>query len=240
MDPAAAQPLTTIAFKMAAFDWKWRESELAFRDAIVSNPGYATARHWYGFFCLTPQRRVKAAIEELTRACALDPLSPAIGTHLGCVLYFRRSYREAVDQHLRAIELDPSFHLAYWHLAFSYTQLSLFDEANAALNQAKDLGCGESSYLAAFGYLQAAAGNTQESERQLAALRRLAEKSYVSPVSVALVHAALNDRDSAFQWLDLAMRERSSRLIHIKVEPAFDKLKTDPRFISVLSTLDLL
>jgi tetratricopeptide (TPR) repeat protein len=174
------------------------------------------------------------------RACVLDALSPAIGTHLGCVLYFRRSYREAAEQHQRAIELDPSFHPAYLQLALAYIQLSQFDEALSALRQARDLGCSEPSFLEALGYLYAAAGNKEAAVDQLASLSRVSGEVYVSPVSIAVVHTALGDRDSAFHWLDLAIRERSSRLIHVKVEPAFDNLKTDPRFVSILSALDLL
>jgi len=52
--------------------------------------------------------------------------------------------------------------------------------------------------------------------------------------------AADRNRRRCFPISDAAVRERSCRLIEIKVEAAFDKLKTDPRFVSNLSALDLL
>jgi tetratricopeptide (TPR) repeat protein len=240
VDGSMAEALTARAFKTAAFDWNWKESESLFRAAIASKPQYATAHDWYGFCCLAPQRRLTAAIEEIMRACALDPLSPAVITHLGCLLYFRRRYHQAVEQYLRALESDPTFHLAYWHLSSAYVQLSQFDEASVALDRARSLGCGEQPFRWAWAHLQARAGNKNEAEKTLERLTALSKTQYVSPVSLALVHSSLGHVGFAFECLNAAMRERSCRLIHIKVEPAFDALKTDPRFIGVLTNLHLL
>jgi tetratricopeptide (TPR) repeat protein len=240
LDSARTEVLATDAFRKAAYEWKWKDSEAGFRKAIGATPQYATARHWYGIFCLASQRRLRAAKEEMMRACTMDPLSPAIGTHLGSILYFQRAYREAAEQCLRALELDPSFHLAYWHLGFIHVQLSQFDDAFAAFRQAEMLGCSEPVAMGSLAFCHASAGNRPEATRLLDSLQRRSSMEYVSPVAHALIHAALGNTGEAFQYLDAAVQERSCRLIHVKVEPGFDKLKTDPRFIRILSTIDLL
>ncbi len=239
IDPRSPEALTAIACKKALYDWDWQGSEAGFRAALAAGPRYATARHWYGFFCLAPQRRLSAAREEVVRAAALDPLSAVIGTHLGCILHFQRRYSEAVDQYLRSIELDPTFHLAFRRLGFTYVQLSRFDEALRAFTHARDLGCSRESTEVAVAYLHASAGNGEKSGKILSTLRTSAA-NYVSPAGIALVHTALGDPNAAFLSLDEAIQDRSCGLVHIKVEPEFDKLKTDPRFFSLLSKLNLL
>ena len=57
--------------------------------------------------------------------------------------------------------------------------------------------------------------------------------------SAAVVLAGLNDRDRAFQWLDLAFRSRDPVIGYLKVDPRFDNLRSDPRFAKLLLTVGL-
>jgi tetratricopeptide (TPR) repeat protein len=238
--PTLSQALTTRAFEAAAFEWNWDNSEREFRRAISADPQYATAHHWYGFYCLAPQRRLSEATEELVAACALDPLSPVIRTHLGRVLYFERKYPEAIEHYRQAIEMDPGFCLAYWHLGLVFTQVSRFDEAFGVLRQAHNLGYGEWQTLWATGYVHAKCGNRGEALKVIEQLRNPGTDDYVSPVGLALLHVGLKDVDQAFECLQAALKERTSRLIHLKVEPAFDPLKTDFRFGELMKAMNLL
>jgi tetratricopeptide (TPR) repeat protein len=240
IDESLAQASTTLACKQALHAWDWTAAEASFRNSIARNPRYATARHWYGIFCLAPQRRLAAAVNEIANAFELDPLSSIIGTHLGTMLYFRRQYREAIEQYQRALEVDPGFHLAYWHMGFAYAQLSQFDSALRALNQARELGHSSQATAGALGYVYGYMGRMSEAQQMLGDLEKLGATSYVSPVNFALIHTAMNNLDAALQWLVTAKEDRASRIVHIKVEPCFDRLKTDSRFLTILSSLDLL
>lgn len=240
IEPSCIQASATLACKQALYDWNWTSAELSFRDAVTRGPRYATARHWYAIFCLAPQRRLRAALTEVTNACELDPLSSAIGTHLGSILYFRRQYQEAIEQYQRAIEVDPGFHLAYRHLGLAYAQLAQFDNALRVLNQALEIGHRETAAIAALALVYGGMGRTSDAEHLLDDLKKRSATAYVSAVNFALIHTALNDHDAAFEWLNKAREEHASRIVHLKVEPAFDRLKTDGRFLSILSSLNLL
>ena len=52
--------------------------------------------------------------------------------------------------------------------------------------------------------------------------------------NIAVTYAALGDKDQAFAWLEKAFAERSDSLTLIKVDPAFDSLRSDPRFANLL------
>ena len=45
-----------------------------------------------------------------------------------------------------------------------------------------------------------------------------------------MAFAGMGERDSAFHWLDLALEDHSEPLTLLKVDPAFDPLRSDPRF----------
>jgi hypothetical protein len=65
------------------------------------------------------------------------------------------------------------------------------------------------------------------------------KKSYVSPFDLALIHAALGEKDEAFALLDKAIAERSTFLVYTKWEPRLDPLRSDPRFKQVLTQIGL-
>lgn len=54
-----------------------------------------------------------------------------------------------------------------------------------------------------------------------------------------MIYAALGERDEAFAWLSKAYDDNSTWLIELKVEPAWDNLRSDPRFESLLDRVGL-
>jgi len=49
----------------------------------------------------------------------------------------------------------------------------------------------------------------------------------------------LGETDRAFDWLGEAVEERSSLLVWLKVVPAFDPIRGDPRFEKLLAAVGL-
>ncbi len=72
----------------------------------------------------------------------------------------------------------------------------------------------------------------------LQTLKQLSHSSHVSPASIALVYANLDDPDEAFAWLELAFEERAAYLRLLKVDPLFDPLRPDPRFQDLLERMN--
>lgn len=68
----------------------------------------------------------------------------------------------------------------------------------------------------------------------LDALLALSRQRYVAPVNIAAVYVGIGDRDRAFAWLDKAFDDHSQWLSEIRVDPAFDPVRADPRFTNLL------
>ncbi len=62
---------------------------------------------------------------------------------------------------------------------------------------------------------------------------------YVSAYSIAGVYAGLDDKDQTFQWLEKSYQEHNPDLIPIKVDPLFDNVHEDQRFVELLRRMGL-
>ena len=60
-------------------------------------------------------------------------------------------------------------------------------------------------------------------------MRAASRIHYVPPYFFAMVHAALNDKNQAFSWLEKAFNEHDPYLTRLKVDQAMDPLRSEPR-----------
>jgi tetratricopeptide (TPR) repeat protein len=80
--------------------------------------------------------------------------------------------------------------------------------------------------LASLGHAYASAGMRTEAEEILRKLREISQSRYVAPYWMALMHAALEERQAAFEWLDQARGIADSWEVWLAVEPRFDALRS--------------
>jgi hypothetical protein len=61
----------------------------------------------------------------------------------------------------------------------------------------------------------------------------------VSAWGLAALHAGLGDVDEAFRWLDIAVEERATGLMFLRVHPRLDRIRPDPRYKALVRRLGL-
>ena len=69
--------------------------------------------------------------------------------------------------------------------------------------------------------------------------KQLANHRYVDPADIAYDYAALGDKEQTFAWLDKAAAEKSGGLEVIKVVPAMDPWRSDPRYLDLLKRIGM-
>jgi serine/threonine protein kinase/Flp pilus assembly protein TadD len=245
IDPQLAEAHTSLAKIKLSYEWDWAGAENEFRRALELKPGYATAHQWYGVY-LSEMGRHDESLEHRRRALELDPLSLSISTGLARAYFWARRYDEAIAHLQNALERDPKYADTHWSFGLAYEQKKMYDEAVAAFQRAISLSKtaefpeGKPEMIAALGHAYAVAGRRDDALRILEQLNELVgRQSYVSPYSIALIHAALGDKEQAFEWLERAYRERDESFIHLKVDPRLDHLRDDPRFAEMLRLIKL-
>ena len=148
-----------------------------------------------------------------------------------------RQYDRAIETELRCIRRNPKIFWSHVILGWAYQQKGMHREALAELQEGVKLTKGMPFTLAAFGQALAAAGDSRGAENVLSQLHERARSVYVSAYDIALIHAALGDKDAAFRWLDTARQERSSFLPYVTWDRRADVLRSDPRFDQLLQQL---
>ncbi len=237
MDDRLAEAHTSLAYAMWNYDWDWGGAERENKRSIELNPNYATGHHWYGLFLIILGKH-EEAVRELKRALDIDSLSLIINTKLGVTYYYDREYGPAVDQLRKTIEMDPRFPLAHLYLGLCYEQLGKFQEAITEFQKGLELG-ENPWFTASLIHAYGRSGRRLEAQQQLTKLLEAAKTKFVSPYFVATAYAGLGDKDRAFQWLDTAYRDRVDWMTYLKVDPALDPLRADPRFADLVHRVGL-
>jgi serine/threonine-protein kinase len=239
LDPHSAEAHTSLAHVRATQDWDWAGAEREFQRAIQLNPRYPTAHHWYAMSCLVPLARLDEALEQMLLAQSLDPVSSIIARDVAVIYTYRRDFEAALEQCDQTIELNPHFAPAYLTLGLIQEQRKDFDESAAAFQRAADLSPNTPRMHGALARTLALSGKTDQA---LAALQTLQERSrtrYVSPFEFVTIYFALGDTDLGYLWLHKACDDRSFELLALKVDPRFDTLRDEERFIAALARVGL-
>ena len=213
----------------------WEGEERHYKRAIELNPNYATAHQWYSTL-LAALGRMDEAVHEIRTAEALDPLSHAILTTGAIICNMARDVDDSLRHLKRALELEPDFTSAVAMSGYVYAQRGMIDEALKANDwMLEKYGGGEGNIT---GHRSAIYGLTGDEEKSRELLTQAIAEGADAGL-IAYIHAGLGDIDEAFDWLNRAIDEGSGWGFYLKVDPAVDNLRSDPRFPKLLERIGL-
>ncbi|MEP6703271.1 MAG: tetratricopeptide repeat protein [Acidobacteriota bacterium] len=237
LDPTLGEAHAVLGNVAMYFEWDWTTSEREYKRAIELNPNYATAHHWYGE-SLAAVGRFEESYAEYARAKELDPLSLPISSDLGMAHFFARDFDGAVEYLKKTVELDPTFVRTHFYLVGVYEEKGMFAEAIDArqrglLLAGRNVEKVSSGMKRLSGALAASGPQGYWKEALSLTLSEVEKGEPINPVEVALLYAKLGENDKAFEWLEKGFRERRSAMIFLKVDPGWDSLRSDPRFVDL-------
>ncbi|HEX9106873.1 MAG TPA: tetratricopeptide repeat protein, partial [Longimicrobiales bacterium] len=238
LNPQLAEAHTPLAYASMHYLWAWRQAEAQFQRAIALDPRYVHAHHWYSHY-LMATRRVEESLAESRRALELEPVDIIINVHLAWHYWLAGLHEEAVEQCARTAELDPR---DQWAPFFSGLALASHGDVSRAVEEhrkALELSGGNTVMLAGLGHTYAAAGDSAAARAIADRLAREHAPRHVCAYELAVIHAALGERDQAFDWLDRAYVERSAWLPYLAVDPRNEPLRGDARFRTLLHAVGL-
>ena len=236
LDDALSEAHNAMA-AVCALEWDWLNSKKESEKAIELNHGSAGAHHRYALF-LNYTKRPDEAIREIKLAQELDPLSLVMNTDEGLGYYYAGRYDEAIAAYRRALDLDPNYVAAREYIGRVYAAKGMFTEALEEFQKAVTLS-DRPDLLAYLGYIYAATGKKVEAQKTLGELNRLSKQKYVPPYDIAVMYAALGQKDQAFAWLERMVAEHSIYITQLPLEPVLNPLRSDPRFNDLLRRVGL-
>lgn len=242
LDDGVADAHAVLGAEKAAFEFDWPAARVQMKRAIELNPNSAYAHFVFSLYYLTPRGESTEAIAEMKKVLELDPLSPTYNTNLAFSYYFARDYEQSLAQYKRTLHDYPDFLVAHGQLVWLYAQRDDYPSAITELTKTRllegqppqTIATDELALRKAFadrgkqGFWGAMRATITSAEYEAA-------EDFFSPQ----VYARLGDVDNAVATLQRCYEQRVFFTIFIKVDPAYDSLRSDPRFLNLVRRMGL-
>jgi serine/threonine-protein kinase len=238
LDPNLADAHCSLGIFRNAFDWDSEACGRSLNRCLELDAGHAAGRREYGVAYLTPLGRIEEARGWLMEARELDPLSPQILFRLGENAWFAGQPELALANAAHAIELDRQFTPAHWILALAAADLGRWDQADAALTQAKASSVPIYSGAVEV-WVRAAQGRLADARRVMRELLALRSREYCSDACLAFALLGLGERQPALQLIVEAIKARDPHLRLLGVGPVWRGLAEDPAWPQLLRLVRL-
>jgi adenylate cyclase len=236
--------------------------------ALELDPGLASA--WVNLANLlsTVDWDYAAAGEAIRKALDLEPGNSTVQGLAGDYAKYMGRFDESIAHYKKAIELDPMYYSTYNRLSGAYIRIGRLNEAEEAVRKALYLqpdlpnvhGNLSDIHLRRGETEQALVEAEQENEpiwkgfqmiQVLFALGRLEEsdqllQQYIDDnrefwaYQVADLYAFRGETDKAFEWFEIARRQRDPGFSWILSDPLLGDLYQDPRWEPLLESVGLL
>jgi eukaryotic-like serine/threonine-protein kinase len=236
LDARLGEAHTALAQVKMMFDWDWRAAEEEVKRAIELSPNDARAHARYASYLLF-MHRLDEALVEITRARRLDPLAPEAHQFTAWWFVEKNQLDRSIEELHTGMELEPNRLILHEMLADSYHDLGRYQEALAESQKAYEIS--ESPLLRLqIAHMLVHLGKADQARKIVAELRDQARNTAAS-YKIAKTYAALERREEAIEWLELAYQARASDLLCMHLDHDFDFLNSDPRLQDLVKRIGL-
>lgn len=235
LDPDFAEAYALLAEVLCLDDWNHIEAEKLHRRSLELDPKSSFVHRSYALH-LGHLGQFDESIAQIKTAIDLDPNSAYDQQNLGMLLYYARRYDEAIVHLEQVREMFPDHQQTHAWLANSYRAKGEYQKALENLLRTPE---GKKTDLATETEWRNAIDEAGWLGLQRLRIKTALQSKEWSPIGIAGMAAALGDNDLAFAQLEEACKRRIWSAVWINVNPAFDPIRSDPRFQEILRRVNL-
>ncbi|MGI8788905.1 MAG: protein kinase domain-containing protein [Pyrinomonadaceae bacterium] len=217
--------------------WDWNAAESNFKRALELNSNNVNAHMFYAHFLSNTGRHAEA-LAEIKQARELDPLFPFAGALEGQFLLHAGRTDEALTRLQKTFELAPNFWMPHAFISSVYIEKGMYDEAIAEARKANEFSPAQTWSIALEGYALAKSGKRDEARNLINKLMQLSNERFIPAVHIALIYNGLGETDKALEWLEKAYEQHDPKMAFLKVEPKWNNLRNEPRFIDLMRRMN--
>ncbi|EFK96776.1 serine/threonine protein kinase [sediment metagenome] len=215
----------------ACFEWNWTGAKTAWQHSVELNPNNVMALLSFSIN-RSSWRDFDYAKKLVKRAQIVDPLYD-YGEFCAALPDFATAKFDRVIARLsKYLALDPPFWWGLWTLWRAY---SLIDNRGKAVE-----ACKKSYIVSGRSIIAEAMENAGIDNAFLTAATILADyyqQKYTSPYDIATLFIHAGKKEEAIYWLDKSIEDVDPRLHFIDVDPDWQGMRDDKRFVKYLKTI---
>jgi tetratricopeptide (TPR) repeat protein len=239
LDNTLAEAHNALAEFKYQYDFDWSGAEEHFKQAISLDPNAADIRLAHGWYLMCAGLFEKADAE-MQKAHELYPSSLDIGRARGMLLFYQRQYDKAIKHYQRMREVEPKSHRTNMYMSMAYQQKGMYGEAvEEFLEHGRTIGFLKPEEILGLRKAFQTSGWQGFLRQRLVVANEKPKSLYIPPTIRAGIYGLLGDKDPAFAWLEKAIEDRDPDMSQIKINPAYDSLRSDPRFNRLLQRVNL-
>jgi TolB-like protein/cytochrome c-type biogenesis protein CcmH/NrfG len=237
LDPANCEAQVVLADVARMLDFDWRAAAQGYQSALAANPSSELAHR--GYSCLLSlEGRYDEAIRAAEVARELDPLCLVPGMTVAWTCYAAGQFEKAIAECRHTLEMRAAY-VPAWRL-LGAAQLACGDTAGAvaSLEEARHRAGDNPQVLSWLANALAAAGRRDHAMALISSIRDN-DSVWVSSYHLAVAYVGAGSLDAALESLAQAYVDRDPALANVAVEPSFESLRGDRRFIELLRSINL-
>ncbi len=235
LEPNSSDAHATMGNIALQFDHDWGRAEAEFDRAISLNPNNATALTFLTLLLISLERFDEAR-ENVRRAVRLDPA----GNHhreFAWIEMESGNFDAAIRLGEEERDRHPALFAAHFFLGMSYLaagrRADALREADTPLIEADETDRFDHALL------NAVLGRPDEGREILRVDERGESKEYNSGTDLAMLYAAVGEKEKALALLEKDSREGDQLLWLYYRAVFFDSIRDDPRFVALLRQFGL-
>jgi adenylate cyclase len=233
LNPESGETCTVLGGVRAWFEYRRDEAYRLYDRALKLQPGLART-YRYRAMALLCQGDIEGAESGLRRSIELDPLCASDCARRAYVNYVNGDLTSAIADIEQSFELDRDYPEARFYQGLLRFRQEDYGGVTECLSQSQfpfDIGVLAAAY--------ARQGRKSLARGCVERLTRLAASQYVSPLAEAFAAIGMKDFELGFQRLNEAIEDKTAFVNLLGIEPFFEPLRSDQRFIRLLKRLNL-
>jgi len=231
IDENLSEAYDLLGLYNACFEWKWNEAQLAWQHSVGLSPNNVMALLSYSIN-RSSWREFDFARKLVARAQEIDPLWDYGEISAALPDFCTTKYDKVVNRFSKYLELDPPF---WWGLWYLWRTLSIMNRKDEAVEACKKsfISIGLNDIIQAMD--KAVVYNAFETAaRSMADIYKF---HYTSPYDIALLFSHAGKQEEALNWLEKSIEDIDLKLHFIDVDPEWQSIRSDERFIKCLKTI---
>jgi TolB-like protein/Flp pilus assembly protein TadD len=237
LDPELPSGLAFKGWSKMAHEYDWATAEQLLRRALELQGTNSDALHWLSHV-LSWQGRHEEAIATARQAVEIDPYSPLMNMNLAYILMDDGQFDETSKFRQRTLELRPNYTELWRNTWLTFMRAGEYENATGALVN-WSVGTGRDVDLAQ--QLGDIIEQSQISGEMVHLPTSLLTTLGIGNENLGQVYAAVGDTESAIATIRIALDERvgSRSVLSMKINPLYDSIRQDPRFIAMQKEVNL-